>query len=74
MELHAKMKRVKRALVVWSKDEFRNIFIEKTTLEDIIQVKEAQLEVDPSPENRVELSKVEAELKRYLKLEEEFWM
>lgn len=43
-------------------------------LEDIIQVKEAQLEIDPKLENRAQLSKAEAELKRYIKMEEEFQM
>lgn len=41
-------------------------------LEDIIQVKEAQLEIDPNLENRAQLSKAEDELKRYIKMEEEF--
>lgn len=43
----------------------------KVTIEDIIQVKEAQLEVNPSPKNGAQLSKAEADLKRYLNLEEE---
>lgn len=43
-------------------------------MEDIIQVKEVILEVDRSPEHRAELSRAKAELKRYLKLKEEFWM
>lgn len=55
-----------------SREEFGNIFIKKAMLEDIIQVKEAQLEIDPKLENRAQLSKAEAELKRYIKMEEEF--
>ncbi|KAG5591558.1 hypothetical protein H5410_042072 [Solanum commersonii] len=43
------------------------------TLEDIIKVKEIQLELDPSIENRTKLKKHEAELKRFQRLEEEFW-
>lgn len=53
MTLHAKLKRVKRALVGWSKIAFGNIFIKKATQEDIILVKETQLELDPSPHNRL---------------------
>lgn len=58
---------------MWNKNEFGNTFTQKATLEDIIRIKEAQLEVDPSPKNRPELSKIEAELKKFIKLEEEFW-
>ncbi|KAH0696200.1 hypothetical protein KY289_013682 [Solanum tuberosum] len=43
------------------------------TLEDIIKVREAQLQIHPSADNRVALNKVEADLKNYLRLEEEFW-
>lgn len=70
---HAKLKKVKTALTGWSKREFSNIFIQRATLEDIVRVKEEQLELDPTPKNREELSKVEAELRRNLKLEEEYW-
>lgn len=56
---------------MWNKNEFGNIFTQKATLEDIIRIKEAQLEVDPSPKNRPELSKIEAELKKFIKLEKE---
>lgn len=67
------MKNVKRALSEWSRKEFGNIFIQHTTLEDIIKVKEQQLELDPSSENRADLKRTEADLKRALKLEEEYW-
>lgn len=73
MELLTKLKKVKRALEEWSKIEYGNIFITKATMEDIISVKETQLELDPSPENRIQLKKAEADLKRLLKLEEDFW-
>ncbi|WMV51940.1 hypothetical protein MTR67_045325 [Solanum verrucosum] len=38
-----------------------------------IPLQEAQFELLPSPENRAELFKAEAELKKFLKLEEDFW-
>ncbi|KAH0695148.1 hypothetical protein KY290_021498 [Solanum tuberosum] len=42
-------------------------------IEDIIKIKEVQLEIQPSASNKAKLSKVEAELKNYLSLDEEFW-
>lgn len=73
LELNAKLKKVKKGLREWSKEEFGNIFIKKATIEDILSVKELQFEIDLTPENRAQLHKVEAELRRYLKLEEDFW-
>lgn len=66
------MKRVKKALVECSKEEFGNIFVQIETLEDVVKVKEAQFEIMPTLWNRAELSKVEADLKRYLRLEDDF--
>lgn len=73
MVLHAKLKKIKRVLPCWGKECYGNIFNQRATLEDIIRAKEAILEVDPSPENRVNLKRTEVELKRYLKIEEEYW-
>ncbi|WMV51732.1 hypothetical protein MTR67_045117 [Solanum verrucosum] len=73
LELHVKMKKVKKALVEWSKVEYGNIFVQIATLDDVLLVKEAQFELLPSLENRAELFKAEAELKKFLKLEEGFW-
>lgn len=71
--LHVKLKKVKNALVKWSKQEFGNIFVQVATLEDIVNVKEAKLEIMPSLENRAELHRMQAELRKFMKLEEEFW-
>lgn len=43
------------------------------TLEDIIRVKEAQLKILPSLKNIADLKKAEAELMKFLHIEEEFW-
>lgn len=43
------------------------------TLEDIVRAKEIQLEIDPTEENMSLLKKVEANLKKYLHIEEEYW-
>lgn len=42
------------------------------TLEDTIKVKEIQFELHPSPGNREELKKAEDELRRWLKLKDDF--
>ncbi|KAG5583445.1 hypothetical protein H5410_054072 [Solanum commersonii] len=41
----------------WSKETFGNIFNEVQTLEEEIRIKEMQLEINPSPGNRQELSR-----------------
>ncbi|XP_059315433.1 uncharacterized protein LOC132066055 [Lycium ferocissimum] len=70
---HHKLKKVKAALAQWSKATFGNIFQEIEALEEIIKVKETQFQNFPTPTNRQELHKVQAELNRYLHLEEDFW-
>lgn len=40
-------------------------------MEDLVRIKEIHLELDPSKENRAELRKVVAELRRYQKYEED---
>lgn len=71
MEFHAKMQRVKRSLSCWRKAKFGNIFIQISTLENIIKVKESQLELTPTPKNQIKLNKVD--LKRFLNLGEKYW-
>lgn len=73
VEFHAKMKKVKSALVRWSEEVFGNIFHHIATIEDIIRVKETQIELQPSASNRAELNRTEADLKKYYKIEEDFW-
>jgi len=70
--VHSKLKRTKMALSKWSKKTFGNIFQKIATLEDVVKTKEVQLEISPTVENRSSLSKAEAELKRYLHIEEEY--
>ncbi|WMV30418.1 hypothetical protein MTR67_023803 [Solanum verrucosum] len=40
---------------------------------DVIKMKEIQLEMAPTESNRAELHKVEADIKRYKHIEEEYW-
>lgn len=73
MEFHAKLKKVKRALMQWSKKTYGNLFERVATLEDVIGVRESQFEINPTKENNMKLKKAEAELTRYYAIEEEFW-
>lgn len=42
-------------------------------MEDVIKVKEEHIEIQPTLKNRKKLSKAEADLKRLIKIEEDFW-
>ncbi|XP_070046792.1 uncharacterized protein [Nicotiana tomentosiformis] len=70
---HHKLSNVKKALVGWSKETFGDIFKQIVTLEDVIKVHEIEFELNPTPQNRAKLHKVEADLTRYLHLAEESW-
>lgn len=63
IEFQVKLKKVKKALSEWSKETFENIFQNIATIEDVIKVKETQVDIMPNASNRPELNKVEAELK-----------
>ncbi|XP_009592356.1 uncharacterized protein [Nicotiana tomentosiformis] len=69
----SKLKKVKSALVAWSKETFRDIFKQIAALEDVIKVHEIMFELNPTVQNRAKLHKVEADYIRYYHLEEEFW-
>ncbi|XP_019234735.1 PREDICTED: uncharacterized protein LOC109215174 [Nicotiana attenuata] len=68
-----KLKKVKKALSTWSKATYGDIFQKIDSLEEVVLVHEAEFERHPTYENRKRLQKVQAELIRYLSLEEEFW-
>ncbi|KAH0769992.1 hypothetical protein KY290_013973 [Solanum tuberosum] len=67
------MNRLKRMLSKWSKESYGDIFQKVSTLEDVIKVKEVQLEVHCSDENMRDLNKAEEELQKFYQLEEDFW-
>lgn len=73
MELQANLKRVRKALSVWTREAYGNIFQKVATLEDVIKVKEIQFELQPSPKKRKELKREEPNLRKWLKVEEDFW-
>lgn len=61
-----------KSLARWSKETFSDVLQRIATLEDIIKVKELQVQDQPSHNNREGLNKVEATLRRFLAIEEEY--
>lgn len=62
----------KGALAEGSKDVFGNIFHPIATIEDVINVKEAQVEILRTSGSREEPSRMQAKLRKYLKIEEAY--
>ncbi|XP_047259194.1 uncharacterized protein LOC124891516 [Capsicum annuum] len=56
-----------------SRSTYGNIFHKVSTLEDIVRVKELQLEINYTEENQMELRAPEEELRKHYQLEEKFW-
>ncbi|XP_060202145.1 uncharacterized protein LOC132630592 [Lycium barbarum] len=69
----SKMKKLKGVLSKWSKEVFADIFKQLIIREEIVRLKEQLFEQNPSQVNRVVLQKAQAETKRYLHYEEEYW-
>ncbi|XP_019251253.1 PREDICTED: uncharacterized protein LOC109230185 [Nicotiana attenuata] len=65
--------KLKKVLSIWSKTTYGDIFQKIAGLEEVVLVHESQSELNPTRQNRERLHKVQAELIRYLALEEEFW-
>lgn len=57
----------------WSNETYENFFKKITMLEDIARRKEAQLEINPTEENKRELNKAKESLRQYYRVEEEYW-
>ncbi|XP_019251178.1 PREDICTED: uncharacterized protein LOC109230104 [Nicotiana attenuata] len=68
-----KLKKLKRVLSTWSNTTYGDIFQKIASLEEVVLVHERQFEAYPTQMNRERLQKVQAEMIRYLALEEEFW-
>lgn len=64
VEFHVKLKKVRGAFIKWSKGTFGNIFQRISTLEEKVKVKEIQLEINATMENKVSLNKVNVDLKK----------
>ncbi|XP_075102115.1 uncharacterized protein LOC142177432 [Nicotiana tabacum] len=68
-----KLKKLKKALSLWSKATFGDIFQNIASMEEVVMVHEAEFEANPTGMNRERLQKVQAELIKYLALEEKYW-
>ncbi|XP_071923161.1 uncharacterized protein [Coffea arabica] len=68
-----KLKRVSHAIQQWNKETFGDVFLNVKRAEAAVARAELQIEVDSSEENFVELKRVQAELRRVLTVEEQFW-
>lgn len=65
------MKKLRKVLIAWSRSTYEDIFKKITALDDIVRMKEIQLEVNPSENNKRELSKVEEDHRKYYQVEKE---
>ncbi|XP_075083571.1 uncharacterized protein LOC142167306 [Nicotiana tabacum] len=68
-----KVRRVTIALSNWSKLTYGDIFKQLAIREDIVKIKEMLFEEEPTIDNKIVLQKAQAELKRYLSIEEQYW-
>ncbi|XP_070005550.1 uncharacterized protein LOC142163101 [Nicotiana tabacum] len=68
-----KLKRVKIALSKWSRLTYGDIFKQLAIREDVVRIKEMLFEEDSSIANRIVLQQIQAELKKYLNIEEQYW-
>lgn len=68
-----KLKRVKTDLSKWIRLTYGYIFEQLALREYVVMVKEMLFEEETSIENRIVLQQAQAELKRYLSIEEQFW-
>ncbi|XP_070008168.1 uncharacterized protein LOC142165152 [Nicotiana tabacum] len=68
-----KLKKLKQELSTWSRATYGDIFQKIASLEEVVLVHERQFEVNPTQMNRQRLRQVQAEMIKYLALEEEFW-
>lgn len=68
-----KIKNVTKALSNWSKNTYGDIFKQLIIREEVVKLKEQLFEENPTTGNRLVLHQAQAEFKRYLHYEEEFW-
>ncbi|XP_060190716.1 uncharacterized protein LOC132619984 [Lycium barbarum] len=68
-----KVKKIKSVLSAWSRQYFGNIFKQLTIREDIVRIKEQLFEEALTEVNRMVLERAQAELKKYLHYDEEYW-
>ncbi|XP_059301959.1 uncharacterized protein LOC132053883 [Lycium ferocissimum] len=57
----------------WIRDTFGDTFQQLAIREEVVKIKEALFEEEPSDVNRIVLQKAQAEIKQYLHIEEQYW-
>nr|XP_016453987.1 PREDICTED: uncharacterized protein LOC107778279 [Nicotiana tabacum] len=67
------LKKLKQALSTWRGATYGDIFQKIASLKEVVMVHERQFEVNHTQMNRQRLQQVQAEMIKYLALEEEFW-
>ncbi|XP_070025348.1 uncharacterized protein [Nicotiana sylvestris] len=68
-----KLKKLKKALSLWSKPTFGDIFQKIASMEKVVMVHEEEFEANPTGMNRDRLQKFQTELIKCLALEEKYW-
>ncbi|KAH0693102.1 hypothetical protein KY285_020199 [Solanum tuberosum] len=68
LDFKRKSKNVKKALSMWSKETFGDIFKQLLIREEVVRIKEKHFEESPNHENRVVIQKARAEYTKYLRL------
>ncbi|KAH0743236.1 hypothetical protein KY290_031229 [Solanum tuberosum] len=64
---------MKGILSKWSREVYGDVFKQLIIREEIVRLKKSLFEEDLTPQNRSILQQCQAELKRYLHYEEEYW-
>lgn len=73
LDFKRKIKKIKRAITLWSRITFGDIFQQLLIREEIAKIKEKLFEEDPSAENRMIMQRSKAEYDKYLHFEEIYW-
>lgn len=68
LDFKRKIKQVKKALSLWSKEVYGDIFQQLMIREEIAKIQERLFEDNPTPENRVVMKRAKAEYTKYLNL------
>lgn len=73
LDFKRKIKKMRRALSLWSRETFGDIFQQLVIRKEIARIKEKLFEECPSGENRTIMQRAKAEYAKYLHFEEVYW-
>lgn len=73
LDFKRKIKQIKKALSLWSRETYGDIFQQLIIREEIERIKEKLFEELPSGENRTIMQREKAEYNKYLHLKESYW-